>query len=65
MKTDDLKQEGQCAIHDVSTRFDSIEICTYSKDSVCKLIEDKHITCNGKCSENSGKCKFYIGLRRV
>jgi hypothetical protein len=62
---ENTKNEQQCAIHDVSTRFDSIEICTYSKDNECKLIEDKFIICNGKCSENSGKCKFYIGLRSV
>ncbi len=48
----------------VNTRFDSIEICTYSKDNMCQMIEGKYIICNGKWSENSGKCKFYIGLRR-
>ena len=44
-------------------KFDKIEHCTYSKDGMCKLIDGHILICNGKCSENSGVCKFYVGLR--
>jgi hypothetical protein len=46
-------------------RFDKIEICTYSKDNLCTLLEGGMRICGGLPSVMSGKCPFYIGLRNT
>jgi len=49
----------------VKEKWDEKEVCTYTKDGICHLITDNNLICNGKCSENSGICRFYIGLRSL
>ena len=48
------------------SHLDDVEICTYVKDNLCRLLDDGGIRiCNGKCSDNINKCRFYIGLRNL